>query len=128
HDIAGIMGGEHSGVSDSTTDVLLEIAYFNPERIGVTGRRLGLTSDARTRFERGVDPAFLDEGLDLLTAMIVQICGGEASEVVRAGSPPSEATIVAYDPALADRLGGVAAAEDGRRRILPSLQSGVADP
>src|SRR5690606_6887854 len=54
HDIAGIMGGEHSGVSDGTTDILLEIAYFNPERIGVTGRRLGLTSDARTRFERGV--------------------------------------------------------------------------
>jgi phenylalanyl-tRNA synthetase beta chain len=121
HDIAGIMGGEHSGVSESTTDVLLEIAYFNPERIGVTGRRLGLSSDARTRFERGVDPAFLDEGLDLLTSMILKICGGEASEVVRAGSPPSEPTIVPYDPALAEKLGGVAIAEEEQRRILASL-------
>ena len=63
HDIGGIMGGEHSSVQDDTTDVLLEIAYFDPERIGVTGRRLGLATDARTRFERGVDPAFLDDGL-----------------------------------------------------------------
>ena len=64
HDIAGIMGGEHSGVSADTTDVVLEIAYFDPERIGATGRKLGLASDARTRFERGVDPAWLDGGLD----------------------------------------------------------------
>jgi phenylalanyl-tRNA synthetase beta chain len=56
HDIAGIMGGEHSGCGDDTTDVLLEIAYFNPERIAATGRKLNLTSDARSRFERGVDP------------------------------------------------------------------------
>ncbi|MBO0749900.1 MAG: phenylalanine--tRNA ligase subunit beta, partial [Porphyrobacter sp.] len=96
HDIAGIMGGEHSGVSENTTDVLLEIAYFDPERIGATGRKLGLASDARTRFERGVDPAFLDEGLDLLTAMVLRICGGEASDVVRAGSPPSTPNVVDY--------------------------------
>jgi phenylalanyl-tRNA synthetase beta chain len=108
HDIAGIMGGEHSGIADGTTDVLLEIAYFGPERIGATGRKLGLASDARTRFERGVDPAFLEEGLDLLTAMILKICGGEASEVVRAGSPPSTPTVVDYDPGLAAGLGGLA--------------------
>jgi phenylalanyl-tRNA synthetase beta chain len=121
HDIAGIMGGEHSGVSDDTTDVLLEIAYFDPERIGATGRRLGLASDARTRFERGVDPEFLDPGLDLLTAMILKICGGDASEVVRAGAPPSTPTVVAYDPRLAARLGGVAIAEDEQRRTLAAL-------
>ena len=125
HDIAGIMGGEHSGVSEATTEVLLEIAYFNPERIGATGRRLNLSSDARTRFERGVDPAFLDEGLDLLTAMILRICGGEASEVVRAGAPPAEPTVVAYDPALAARLGGVAIGEEEQRRILQSLDFDV---
>src|SRR5690606_19872685 len=96
HDIAGIMGGEDSGVSESTSDVLLEIAYFDPERIGATGRKLGLASDARTRFERGVDPAFLDDGLALLTALILDICGGEPSEVVRAGSPPSISRTVAY--------------------------------
>jgi phenylalanyl-tRNA synthetase beta chain len=122
HDIAGIMGGEHSGVTESTTDVLLEIAYFDPERIGATGRKLGLASDARTRFERGVDPAFLDEGLDLLTAMIVKICGGEASEVVRAGSPPSEATVIDYDPGLAERLGGIAISEEEQRRTLTALE------
>jgi phenylalanyl-tRNA synthetase beta chain len=121
HDIAGIMGGEDSGVSEGTTDILLEIAYFDPVRIGMTGRRLGLASDARTRFERGVDPAFLDEGLDLLTTMILRICGGEASEVVRAGSPPAEKKVVAYDPALAGKLGGVAIAEDEQRRILAAL-------
>src|SRR5690606_816596 len=100
HDIAGIMGGEHSGVADETTDVLLEIAYFNPERIGATGRQLGLASDAGTRFERGVDPAFLDDGLELPTALIVETCGGEASEVVRAGQPPLETATVSYDPQL----------------------------
>jgi phenylalanyl-tRNA synthetase beta chain len=125
HDIAGIMGGEHSGVSAGTSDVLLEIAYFDPERIGVTGRRLGLASDARTRFERGVDPAFLSEGLDILTALILKICGGEASEVVRAGSPPSEPRIVAYDPGLAERLGGVAISEAEQRRTLEALDFAV---
>jgi phenylalanyl-tRNA synthetase beta chain len=121
HDIAGIMGGEHSGVSEDTTDVLLEIAYFDPERIGVTGRRLGLASDARTRFERGVDPAFLGPGLELLTALILETCGGEASEVVRAGAPPREAAKVAYDPILALRLGGVAVPEAEQRAILERL-------
>src|SRR5690606_9098359 len=90
-------------------------------RIGATGRRLGLASDARTRFERGVDPQFLDPGLDLLTAMILEICGGEASEVVRAGEPPATPTVVAYDPALAERLGGVTIAEDEQRRTLAAL-------
>jgi phenylalanyl-tRNA synthetase beta chain len=121
HDIAGIMGGEHSGVSADTTDVLLEIAYFDSDRIGATGRKLGLASDARTRFERGVDPAFLDEGLDLLTAMILEICGGEASEVIHAGSPPNEPVAVDYDPGLAERLGGIAISEEEQRRTLDAL-------
>jgi phenylalanyl-tRNA synthetase beta chain len=126
HDIAGIMGGEHSGVSPGTTDILLEIAYFDPQRIGATGRKLGLASDARTRFERGVDPAFLDEGLEILTALILKTCGGEASEVVRAGSPPSEPTSIAYDPGLAERLGGIAISEEEQRRTLAALDFRVA--
>ncbi|AUX68378.1 phenylalanine--tRNA ligase subunit beta [Porphyrobacter sp. HT-58-2] len=121
HDIAGIMGGEHSGVSETTTDVLLEIAYFDPARIGATGRKLGLSSDARTRFERGVDPAFLDAGLDLLTGLIVELAGGQPSEVIRAGSPPSDAKVVAFDPGLTLRLGGVEVAEGEQKRILESL-------
>jgi len=121
HDIAGIMGGEHSGVTDSTSDVLLEIAYFDPERIGATGRRLGLASDARTRFERGVDPAFLDDGLQLLTALILEICGGEPSDVVRAGAPPEARARIAFDPGLVARLGGVDVAQAEQRAILERL-------
>ena len=126
HDIAGIMGGEHSGCSESTKDVLLEIAYFDPDRIGMAGRALGLASDARTRFERGVDPAFLDDGLALLTSLIVETCGGVASDVVRAGSPPAEPTVVPYDPGLCEKLGGVAIPDDEQRRILAALDFAVA--
>ncbi|MBF5090534.1 phenylalanine--tRNA ligase subunit beta [Novosphingobium sp. NBM11] len=121
HDVAGIMGGEHSGCADDTTDVLLEVAYFDPARIARTGQALALTSDARGRFERGVDPAFLDAGIELLTRLILDICGGEASEVLRVGAPPLARKTVAYDPALAGRLGGVAVAEDEQRRILAAL-------
>jgi phenylalanyl-tRNA synthetase beta chain len=121
HDIAGIMGGEHSGVSEGTTDVLLEIAYFDPGRIGATGRKLGLSSDARTRFERGVDPEFLDAGLDLLTGLIVDLAGGTPSETVRAGSPPSVPKVIAFDPGLTLRLGGVDVTGDEQKRILESL-------
>ncbi|MEM1195786.1 MAG: phenylalanine--tRNA ligase subunit beta [Pseudomonadota bacterium] len=127
HDIAGIMGGEDSGVSDQTTDVLLEIAYFDPARIGVTGRKLGLASDARTRFERGVDPAFLQEGLDLLTGLIVELAGGSPSEDVHAGSPPSEPMVVSFDTGLTARLGGVDVPAGEQKRILASLDFSVSD-
>ena len=121
HDIAGIMDGEHSGVTEATTDVLLEIAYFDPTRIGVTGRKLGLTSDARTRFERGVDPVFLDDGLAILTDLILRICGGKPSEVVRAGQPPVTPELIAFDPSLTQRLGGVEVPRGEQRRILEAL-------
>src|SRR5690348_17578928 len=97
HDIGGIMGGEDSGVSEATTDVMLEVAYFTPGRIARTGQALGLTSDARSRFERGVDPAFLDDGLAILTGLIVDICGGEPSAAIRAGEPPIERRVIQFD-------------------------------
>ena len=121
HDIAGIMGGEHSGVSPETTDVLLEIAYFDPARIARTGQALTLVSDARSRFERGVDPAFLDAGMDILTRLILDICGGEASDLVRAGTPPGAARTIGYDPALSASLGGVELRASEQRVILESL-------
>ncbi|MDF2637585.1 MAG: phenylalanine--tRNA ligase subunit beta [Novosphingobium lindaniclasticum] len=121
HDIAGIMGGEHSGCGDETTDVLLEIAYFDPERIARTGRKLNLTSDARSRFERGIDPNFLDTGLDLLTQLIQTLCGGEASQTVRSGAAPATPKIVHFDPALTEKLGGVRIEEAEQQRILESL-------
>jgi phenylalanyl-tRNA synthetase beta chain len=121
HDIGGIMGGEHSGVQPDTSDVLIECAYFAPEGIARTGQALGLTSDARTRFERGVDPAFLDEGLAIATALVVSICGGAASGVARAGEPPLMPRVVGYDPALAETLGGLAVAPERQQAILERL-------
>ena len=121
HDIGGIMGGEDSGVTEGTTDVMLEIAYFTPERIAQTGQKLGLTSDARTRFERGVDPAFLADGLDILTGLILDICGGEPSEALHVGTPPIEDRTVRFVPERAYALGGVDVPEDRQRAILESL-------
>jgi phenylalanyl-tRNA synthetase beta chain len=130
HDIGGIMGGEESSVSDATTDVMLEVAYFTPENIARTGQQLGLTSDARSRFERGVDPAFLDDGLAILTGMILDICGGEASRPIRAGEPPIEDRTVPFDAARTLALGGVDVPEAQQLRILESLgfaiENGVA--
>jgi phenylalanyl-tRNA synthetase beta chain len=126
HDIGGIMGGEDSGVSDATTDVVIECAYFTPEAIARTGQKLQLTSDARARFERGVDPAFLDHGLATATRLVLDLCGGRPSGITRAGAPPTEARVVAYDPNLAETLGGLAVAPDRQRSILDSLGFAVA--
>ncbi|MES2986870.1 MAG: phenylalanine--tRNA ligase subunit beta [Pseudomonadota bacterium] len=121
HDIGGIMGGEHSGCSETTTDVLIECAYFDPEHIARTGQKLMLTSDARTRFERGVDPAFLEDGIAIAARLVTQICGGTASEVTRAGTPPIPNKVIAYDPTLAETLGGLAVPEADQKAILESL-------
>ena len=121
HDIGGIMGGEHSGVTAETTDVVLEIAFFEPEHIARTGQKLGLTSDARSRFERGVDPAFLDDGLAILAGLIIDICGGEASEVIRAGEPPVERRSIIFDFGRTRALGGIDVPEPRQREILESL-------
>lgn len=121
HDIAGIMGGEASGVSDATTDVVIECAWFDPDRIALTGQKLGLTSDARQRFERGVDPAFVEEGLSLATRLVLAFCGGTPSRVTRAGRPPIEKRVVVYDPHLCDTLGGLHVAPERQARILLSL-------
>lgn len=126
HDIAGIKGGEHSGCTEATSDVLLEVAYFDPERIARTGQALNLTSDARQRFERGVDPAFLAEGLDIITGYIIEHCGGVASAIVRAGEPPVAPRNIAYDPARAALLGGVDVSEAEQTRILSALGFHVA--
>ena len=121
HDIGGIMGGEESGVTAATTDVMLEIAYFDPDRIARTGQALGLTSDARSRFERGVDPAFLADGLAILTGLILDICGGEASEALLVGEPPIERRTIGFDPARTLRLGAIEVPEERQRAILLSL-------
>jgi len=121
HDIGGIMGGEDSGVSEATNDVMLEVAYFTPERIARTGQSLALTSDARSRFERGVDPAFLDDGLAILTGLIIDICGGEPSAVIHAGQPPVEQRTIEFDFGRTKNLGGIDVPEQKQREILESL-------
>jgi len=100
---------------------MLEVAYFTPERIARTGQALGLASDARSRFERGVDPAFLDEGLAILTGLILDICGGEASAPVRAGEPPLEKRTIRFDYGRTKALGGVDVPEARQKDILQSL-------
>ena len=126
HDIGGIMGGEHSGVSNTTTNVIIECAYFDPDHIALTGQKLGLTSDARQRFERGVDPAFLDDGLAIATKLVLDHCGGTASGITRAGQPPVAARTIKYDPSRAETLGGLAIAADRQKAILGSLGFAVA--
>ncbi len=121
HDIGGIMGGEDTGVSETTTDVVIECAYFEPEAIARAGQKLLLTSDARTRFERGVDPEFLEDGIAIAARLVTQICGGSASEVTRAGVVPKVGITTGYDPKLAETLGGMAIPAERQKDILESL-------
>ena len=125
HDIGGIMGGMESGCSETTTDVLIECAYFDPESIARTGQKLLLTSDARSRFERGVDPAFLDDGLAVATYLVRELCSGTASDVVRAGVAPVDVKTVAYRPSRVMGLAGIDVAEDEQADILARLGFGV---
>ncbi|HEX8620414.1 MAG TPA: phenylalanine--tRNA ligase subunit beta [Allosphingosinicella sp.] len=121
HDIGGIMGGEHSGVTEATTDILIECAYFDPKSIARTGQKLGLSSDARTRFERGVDPEFVAPGLELATRLAIELAGGEASATVRAGEPPRLDKVVDYRPERALELGGIEVGEARQSEILGRL-------
>ena len=121
HDIGGIMGGAESGCSAETTDVLIECAFFDPAGIARTGQKLMLTSDARTRFERGVDPGFLDEGLEIATYLVLELCGGTASAVTRAGTPPLAERQIAFDPARTLALAGVDIPADEQGAILTRL-------
>ncbi|MEQ8654191.1 MAG: phenylalanine--tRNA ligase subunit beta [Kiloniellales bacterium] len=125
--IGGIMGGEESGCTLETTNVFLEVAYFDPIRVARTGRRLGVTSDARYRFERGIDPEGLTWGIDVATALILQICGGEASRPVLAGTIPAPEQRVALRPERVESLGGVAVAKDRQVAILTELGFSVSE-
>lgn len=119
--LAGVIGGEASGCTETTRNVFLETAYFDAVRTASTGRRLNLQTDARFRFERGVDPAFLVPAAELATRMILELCGGEASELVVAGEEPAWRRLITYRPARTATLGGVTLAEQDQRRILQTL-------
>ena len=119
--LGGVMGGLSTGCSEDTTDVFLESAWFDPIRTAQTGRATGITSDAQYRFARGVDPGFVVLGLELATQMILALCGGEASNVVTAGTPPAPPAPVAFDPAYVAKLSGLSVPPARSLEILTAL-------
>lgn len=125
--IAGIMGGKDSGSYDDTVDVFLESAFFDPGFVARTGRKHGIISDARYRFERGVDPQFVLPGLELATQLILDWCGGEASDVVIAGELPPPHKPITFDPAFVEKLGGIAVPRERIIEILGDLGFVVED-
>ncbi|MGZ5923338.1 MAG: phenylalanine--tRNA ligase subunit beta [Rhizomicrobium sp.] len=125
--IAGVMGGEETGCSDTTANVFIESAYFDPIRTARTGRRLGIISDARYRFERGVDPEFVVPGLELATQLILEWCGGEASANVVAGHVPEWRRTISFDPRYVAHLGGLDVPKSETVSILKRLGFAVED-
>jgi phenylalanyl-tRNA synthetase beta chain len=121
HGIGGVMGGEHSGVTEATTSVFIESALFSPGMVAATGRKLNLQSDARYRFERGLDPTSPFWGLEVATRIILDICGGEASEMTVAGSEPAWRRSVSYRFARSRTLGGIEIAPREQEAILHRL-------
>ncbi|MGE0830591.1 MAG: phenylalanine--tRNA ligase subunit beta, partial [Hyphomonadaceae bacterium] len=119
--LGGVMGGEHSGASDATVNVLIECAYFNPLRTFQTGRATGINSDARYRFERGVDPASCVPDLERATRMILDMCGGEPSEIMVAGAAPPAPKAIVFDPDRVRTLAGMNVAASRARAILKTL-------
>ena len=119
--LAGIMGGEHSGCTEDTTEVFLESAFWDPITIAATGRALKINSDARYRFERGVDPAFSLPGLDLATQMILDLCGGEASDLAVDGAAPDTSRAYKLNPARVISLVGMDISEAEQRQTLTAL-------
>ena len=123
--VAGIIGGEASGCSEATTEVFLEAAYFDPLRTAATGRKLGIVSDARYRFERGVDPDFTQTGAEIATRLILDLCGGEASHLIIAGVVPDTARSYTLSASRVKALGGADIPLAEQVGILADLGFGV---
>ncbi len=119
--IGGIIGGEASGCTEETVNVFLEAAWFDPVRTAATGRKLNVITDARFRFERGVDPAFVVTGAEIATSLIMELCGGEASHLVVAGDPPLRHAAFDLRLSRARTLAGVDIQPDEQVRILSAL-------
>jgi phenylalanyl-tRNA synthetase beta chain len=119
--LAGIMGGEKTGCSETTTDVLIESALWVPMNIAQTGRKLGINSDASYRFERGVDPAFMVPGLELATRLVMELCGGAPSDVSVAGSAAIPERVIDFPVVETERLTGLAVPLTDARRVLENL-------
>src|SRR5947199_853064 len=119
--LAGIMGGEASGCDENTTDVLIESALWNEINIAQTGRKLGINSDARYRFERGVDPAFMVPGLEMATRLVMELCGGTPSENVVVGKAFGDDRVIDFTLSEVKRLAGIEVSLTEMRRILGHL-------
>jgi phenylalanyl-tRNA synthetase beta chain len=119
--LGGIVGGESSGVSEETTDILIECAVFDPLTIRRSAKRLGVNSDAKYRFERGIDTGFMRDGMEMATRLVLDLCGGEASTVDVAGDIPAAPEPVSFDPARVEQLLGFTPGEDEIERILKTL-------
>ncbi len=119
--IAGVMGGEHSGCDENTTDVLIESALWEPLNIARTGRHLGIITDARYRFERGVDPEFMVPGLELATRMVLDLCGGEPTEAEVVGYAGHKPKVVSFPLSEVKRLTGIEVPKDECLSILSRL-------
>jgi phenylalanyl-tRNA synthetase beta chain len=119
--IGGVMGGEESGCTEETVNVYLEVATFDPIRTAMAGRSLGIDSDARYRFERGVDPEFLIDGAEIATRLIMDLCGGKPSEIMVAGSPPEWKRSYGFRPSRVAELGGLDVPEAESLDILTKL-------
>ena len=119
--LGGVMGGESTGCDETTTDVFVECAWFDPLVTAQTGRALGISSDAQYRFARTVDPQSVVPGIELATRMILELCGGEASEVTVAGQAPEPPQAFAFDPEQVHRLSGLSLGREGVLNILHRL-------
>src|ERR1019366_8777661 len=119
--LAGIMGGEASGCSEQTSDVLIESALWNEINIAQTGRKLGINSDARYRFERGVDPAFMLPGLEMATRLVMELCGGTASENVVVGKAFGDDRVIDFPLTEVKRLPGIDVPPPQMKLILGHL-------
>ena len=119
--LGGVMGGASTGCDETTTDVFVESAWFDPIATAQTGRTLGIASDAQYRFARGVDPESVLPGLELATRLILELCGGEPSEVTVAGSPPAPPPAIPFDPAAVRRLAGLALPPERIAAVLEAL-------
>jgi len=123
--IAGVMGGEHTGCDEATTDVLIESALWDPANVARTGRSLGIVTDARYRFERGVDPDFCVPGAELATKLVLELCGGEPSRLIVAGDPTSPRKRVAFPYSEVKRLTGLDLPQAEGEAILQRLGFGL---
>jgi phenylalanyl-tRNA synthetase beta chain len=119
--LGGVIGGEATGCTEATTEAFIEAALFDPVRTAATGRRLNIASDARYRFERGLDPAFVRDGLEIATRLILDLCGGEASEIVTAGAVPDWRRRYVLRPERPLTLGGLDVPPEESASILSAL-------